>query len=68
MQPFLFLLGMVWLLRLLWSTQDPLEPFVIYWKRYVISGLGIFTAGYVLFSISNIHVLFQQSYGPCWQT
>lgn len=50
-----------------WFLQDPLEPFVIYWKQYVISGLGIFTAGYVLFSISNIHVLFQQSYGPCWQ-
>lgn len=48
--------------------QDPLEPFVIFWKRYVISGLGIFTAGYVLFSISNIHTLFDQAYGPCWQS
>ncbi len=48
--------------------QDPLEPFVIFWKRYVISGLGIFTAGYVLFSISNVHTLFDQAYGPCWQT
>ncbi|KAL3138696.1 hypothetical protein ABBQ32_006450 [Trebouxia sp. C0010 RCD-2024] len=53
--------------RWIWQQQDPLEPFVMYWKRYVISGLGIFTAGYVLFSIANIHVLFQQSYGPCWQ-
>ncbi len=48
--------------------QDPLEPFVIFWKRHVISGLGIFTAGYVLFSISNVHTLFDQAYGPCWQT
>lgn len=48
--------------------QDPLEPFVIYWKRYVISGMGLFTEGYVLFSISNIHTLFQASYGPCWKS
>ncbi|DBA70932.1 TPA: hypothetical protein ACH3X2_011377 [Trebouxia sp. C0005] len=48
--------------------QDPLEPFVIYWKRYVISGMGLFTEGYVLFSITNIHTLFQQSYQPCWKT
>jgi hypothetical protein len=48
--------------------QDPLEPFVIFWKRYVISGMGLFTEGYVLFSITNIHVLFQQSYQPCWKT
>ena len=49
-------------------VQDPLEPFVIFWKRYVISGMGLFTEGYVLFSITNIHVLFQQSYKPCWKT
>ena len=48
--------------------QDPLEPFVIFWKRYVISGMGLFTEGYVLFSITNIHTLFQQSYKPCWKT
>lgn len=48
--------------------NDPLEPFVIFWKRYVISGMGLFTAGYVLFSITNIHTLFQQSYQPCWKT
>ena len=47
--------------------QDPLEPFVIFWKRYVISGMGLFTEGYVLFSITNIHTLFQQSYKPCWK-
>lgn len=48
--------------------QDPLQPFVLYWKRNVIPGMGIFIAGYVLFSITNIHTLFQDAYQPCWGT
>ena len=47
-------------------VQDPLQPFVLYWKRNVIPGMGIFIAGYVLFSITNIHTLFQEAYQPCW--
>ena len=50
------------------DVQDPLQPFVLYWKRNVIPGMGIFIAGYVLFSITNIHTLFQEAYQPCWGT
>ena len=47
--------------------QDPLEPFVQYWHRYVMHGFGLFTEGYVLFSISNVKTLFDQSYQSCWK-
>ena len=31
--------------------SDPLLPFANYWRIYVLPGMGLFTEGYVLFSI-----------------
>jgi len=48
--------------------KDPLSPLGAYCKRYVISGFGLFTEGYALFSIGNLKSLFQAVWPQCWST
>lgn len=39
----------------LWNDfkSDPMLPAIKYWRNYVMPGMGLFTEGYVLFSISK---------------
>ncbi|KAK9843894.1 hypothetical protein WJX84_006388, partial [Apatococcus fuscideae] len=47
--------------------NDPLQPVRIYFSNYVITGMGLFLEGYVVFSISNNATMFQQTYSACWE-
>lgn len=46
--------------------RDPLSPVTAYFGRYVITGFGLFTEGYTLFSIGNLTPLFQAVWPACW--
>ena len=48
--------------------MTPLAPIRDYFHNYVVTGLGFFTEGYVLFSVGNILILFQTVWGPCFKT
>ena len=53
-----------------WNTfrRDPLQPARDYWRNYIMTGIGLFIEGYVIFSISNNTVLFQHTYYDCWKS
>lgn len=57
-------------LRMLGSEfkRDPLGPFISYFHRYVITGMGLFVEGYTLFSVGNIKNLLQAVWPQCWKT
>lgn len=40
---------------------DPLEPIRAYFRKYVLTGMGLFVEGFTLFSIGNLSSLFQAS-------
>ncbi|GAA5995758.1 uncharacterized protein JCM10292_004728 [Rhodotorula paludigena] len=46
--------------------QDPMQPFRTYWRKYVLTGMGLFVEGYVLFSIGNLSALFKSAWPTCW--
>ncbi|GAA6043351.1 hypothetical protein JCM8097_008044 [Rhodosporidiobolus ruineniae] len=48
--------------------QDPASPFRAYWNKYVLTGMGLFVEGYVLFSIGNLTALFSSAWPTCWKT
>ena len=52
-----------------WASfkNDPLQPVRDYTSHYVMTGIGLFLEGYVVFSISNNGVLFQHTYYDCWK-
>ena len=56
--------------KLVWNMfkRDPLEPFRVYFNTYVVKGLGLFIEGYILFSVSNLNVLFKQAFPTCFST
>ena len=56
-------------LRNFWRIfkNDPLQPVRIYFSNYVITGMGLFLEGYIVFSISNNQTMFQQTYTSCWE-
>jgi hypothetical protein len=47
--------------KLVWEMfkADPLEPFRVYIRKYVLTGMGLFVEGFTLFSIGNLTALFQ---------
>jgi hypothetical protein len=47
--------GLIWQM----FKEDPLEPFRAYYRKYVLTGLGLFVEGFTLFSIGNLTSLFQ---------
>ncbi|KAK4688773.1 L-lactate dehydrogenase (cytochrome), partial [Tremellales sp. Uapishka_1] len=47
---------------------DPLSPTRAYFSTYVMSGFGLFTEGYTLFSIGNLKALYQAVWPTCWST
>lgn len=47
--------------------EDPIEPIRIYFRRYVVTGLGLFVEGYTLFSIGNLNSLFKAVWPACWK-
>jgi len=49
-------------------VKDPAWPLLEYGRRYIIPGMGLFTEGYVLFSIGNLTTLFTVAYPDCWKT
>ncbi|BFZ62277.1 hypothetical protein YB2330_003366 [Saitoella coloradoensis] len=57
-------------LAALWTIfkNDPLDPIRIYFKKYVMTGMGLFVEGYTLFSVGNIKPLFQVVWPACWST
>ncbi|BGP02553.1 hypothetical protein NBRC10513v2_006203 [Rhodotorula toruloides] len=48
--------------------KDPVQPFRAYFNKYVLTGMGLFVEGYVLFSIGNLKSLFQSAWPACWKT
>ena len=56
-------------LKLVWNMfkADPLEPITAYCRNFVLTGVGFFTEGYVLFSVGNISPLFQSVYPTCFR-
>ncbi|TNY17701.1 major facilitator superfamily domain-containing protein [Rhodotorula diobovata] len=46
--------------------QDPAEPLRRYFRKYVMTGMGLFVEGYVLFSIGNLTALFKSAWPTCW--
>lgn len=56
--------GVVWRM----FKSDPLKPFSTYFRNYVVTGLGFFTEGYVLFSVGNILTLFEVVWESCFKT
>ena len=46
---------------------DPLSPIKAYLGNYVITGVGFFTEGYVLFSVGNIEPLFEAVWPLCFK-
>ncbi|GAA5921376.1 hypothetical protein JCM6882_003021, partial [Rhodosporidiobolus microsporus] len=47
--------------------EDPASPFRAYWRKYVLTGMGLFVEGYVLFSIGNLEKLFASAWPQCWK-
>ena len=47
--------------------RDPLKPWFLYFRNYVINGLGFFTEGYTLFSVGNILILFESVWSQCYK-
>ncbi|ORY79862.1 putative Pi-transporter A-1 [Protomyces lactucae-debilis] len=54
--------------RIVWEMfkRDPLEPMRRYFGDYVVPGMGLFTEGYILFSIGNLAPLFAAVWPQCW--
>lgn len=52
-----------------WSMfkKEPLKPFTTYFRNYVVTGLGFFVEGYVLFSVGNINTLFESVWPSCYK-
>ena len=48
--------------------KNPAQPFLDYFTRYVITGMGLFVEGYTLFSVGNIKNLLQAVWPQCWKT
>ena len=48
--------------------KDPLSPIGAYFRNYVVTGLGFFTKGYVLFSVGNILTLFEVVWKQCYKS
>jgi hypothetical protein len=48
--------------------RDPLQPVRDYFRRYVITGMGLFIEGYTLFSVGNLSNLFEAVWPQCWKT
>ncbi|BGP42538.1 hypothetical protein JCM10449v2_006550 [Rhodotorula kratochvilovae] len=55
-----------WVMELF--KQDPVEPFRRYFRKYVMTGMGLFVEGYVLFSIGNLTALFKSAWPTCWSS
>ncbi|KWU43916.1 MFS general substrate transporter [Rhodotorula sp. JG-1b] len=55
-------------LRETWALfkQDPGAPLKAYWNKYVLTGMGLFVEGFVLFSIGNLKSLFASTWPQCW--
>ena len=49
-------------------THHPLRPFGRYFRRYIVTGLGLFVEGYSLFSVGNLTALFQEVWPQCWKS
>ena len=47
--------------------KDPLKPWSLYFRNYVVTGLGFFTEGYVLFSVGNVLSLFESVWPQCYK-
>ncbi|EMC93936.1 hypothetical protein BAUCODRAFT_141348 [Baudoinia panamericana UAMH 10762] len=56
-------------LKIVWEMfkQDPLSPISAYMQNFVITGVGFFTEGYVLFSVGNILPLFESVWASCFK-
>lgn len=48
--------------------KDPLSPISAYFSNYVVTGMGLFVEGYVLFSVGNLSPLFKAVWPACWGT
>lgn len=46
--------------------KDPLSPISAYFSNYVVTGMGLFVEGYVLFSVGNLTPLFKAVWPACW--
>ncbi|KAL1410305.1 hypothetical protein Q8F55_004311 [Vanrija albida] len=46
--------------------EDPLSPLRAYCSRYVVTGFGMFTEGYTIFSIGNLSSLYSSIWPECW--
>ncbi|BEI85992.1 hypothetical protein CcaverHIS002_0602790 [Cutaneotrichosporon cavernicola] len=57
-------------LKVVWDMfkKDPLSPLNAYCSRYVITGFGMFTEGYTIFSIGNLMSLYTAVWPECWGT
>ncbi|PWN25210.1 MFS general substrate transporter [Jaminaea rosea] len=47
--------------------RDPLSPISAYFSNYVVTGMGLFVEGYVLFSVGNLTPLFKAVWPECWK-
>lgn len=56
--------GVVWEI----FKKDPLKPWGLYFHNYVVTGLGFFTEGYVLFSVGNVLTLFESVWDSCFES
>ncbi|CEH12590.1 Inorganic phosphate transporter [Ceraceosorus bombacis] len=45
---------------------DPLSPIRAYFSNYVITGMGLFVEGWVLFSVGNLQPLFKAVWPECF--
>lgn len=48
--------------------KDPLSPISAYFSNYVVTGMGLFVEGYVLFSVGNLTPLFKAVWPSCWKS
>ena len=48
--------------------RDPLQPICEHFSKYVITGMGLFVEGYVLFSVGNLTSLFAAVWPSCWSS
>ena len=48
--------------------RDPLQPIREHFSKYVITGMGLFVEGYVLFSVGNLTSLFAAVWPSCWSS
>jgi MFS family permease len=49
------------------AKKDPLAPIGAYMSNFVVTGVGFFTEGYVLFSVGNILPLFESVWPQCFK-